>query len=63
MSIAYFSQVVLRASHTRLLFEAPENISREVLNQTLYELDECERPFLFPVLSQRQEDLVEVLNS
>lgn len=47
MGIASSSQIVLRASYAYFLFEAPENISREVLNQALYKLDEWEGPLLF----------------
>lgn len=47
MGIASSSQIVLRASHTCFLFEAPENISREVLNQTPYKFSEWEGPLVF----------------
>lgn len=47
MDIASSSQIVLRAPHTCFLFEAPENISRKVLNQALYKLGEWEGPLLF----------------
>jgi len=62
MGIASSSQTVLRASHARFLFEAAENISRDVLNRALYKLGEQRDLFCFPVLSQRQADVVQVLN-
>lgn len=47
MGIASSFQIVLRASHAHFLFEAPEYIAREVLNQVRYKLGEWEGPLLF----------------